>query len=98
MIENAPGVISLAAASSNFGPIPKANVPEITVIPSAVGCVCGATFQPAGVFSRIVNGPGFAGSPSRRAACAPAGNDGGAGPHFKSAAAYTVCSILPAGC
>jgi hypothetical protein len=42
-----PVVISFAAASSNFVPVPRNTVPEITVIFSAVGWVCGATLYPS---------------------------------------------------
>src|SRR5438067_1545487 len=73
------------------------NEPEITVIPSAVGLVCAGILNPAGVLRRIVNGPSLPGSPSRTAILAPAGNDGGASLHFKSAAANMTCSDFAIG-
>src|SRR5690606_25715707 len=44
----------------------------------------------AGSLSRSTNGPSLAGLPRRTAACAPAGRDGGAAPHWTVSAATTV--------
>src|SRR2546423_9274417 len=66
-------------------------VPEITVICSDVGCVCGGTLYPAGFCNRAVNSPFFFGSPASTASFAPGGNPGGASPHFKSAGLTTTC-------
>jgi hypothetical protein len=52
---------------------------------------------PAGIWRRIVNGPAFPGSPARTAAFAPAGSEGGASPHFKSAAENMTCSDFATG-
>src|SRR4029077_12137836 len=72
------------------------NVPEITVICSDVGCVCGGTLYPAGVCNRTVNSPFLFGSPASTASFAPGGNPGGASPHFRSAALRTTCCSLVA--
>jgi hypothetical protein len=63
---------------------------EITLTNSSLECRCGGTTKPAGNFKRITNGPSFAGLPSRMAAWAPDGRDGGAGPHLTPSAGTTV--------
>src|SRR5437763_1422979 len=68
--------------SSNLSPMPTWTDPLSTVTCSLRACECGGILYPFGIFSRIVYGPGFIGSPSRTAICAPAGKAFGAGPHL----------------
>jgi hypothetical protein len=49
---------------------------------------------PAGAFNRAVNAPACVGSPFKTAIWPPAGNPGGASPHFKSAGLTTRCSAV----
>src|SRR5262245_5562454 len=79
-----------AAARSTFSPAPTANLPEITVTNSSLEWRCGGTVKPLGNLRRSTNGPSLAGLPSRTAAWAPLGSDGGAGPQLTASPATTV--------
>src|SRR5688572_16633098 len=46
---------------SNFSPMPRWNVPEMTVTCSTAGCQCGLIWKPSGSCRRMVNGPSCAG-------------------------------------
>src|SRR5947208_14601292 len=72
--------------------MPTSKVPRITVTCSGTGWKCGGMVYPSGNDSRMVNGPRWAGSPSRTASLAPAGSMRGAAFHFiESGTATTTC-------
>src|SRR5262249_27612971 len=83
--------MAVVFVSSSLSPVPRLNVPEITVRCSAVGCQWAATLYPSGAFNRIVNIPVFPGSPWRTAIFAPAGILGGASPHLISPSPMMTC-------
>src|SRR5262245_20239351 len=78
------------ASGSSFSPDPTANPPAMTVTNSSLECRCGGIANPAGNLRRSTKGPSLAGLPSRTAACAPGGREGGAGPHWTASPDTTV--------
>src|SRR5882724_990593 len=91
---NDPAGIGCVFARSNFSPIPKCSVPEITVTCSICVCQCGDTTNPSGIFKRIVNTPSFAGSPSSTTIAAPFWSESGPGPQTISDAANSSMSPM----
>src|SRR5438874_1359369 len=66
----------------------------MTVTCSGPGWKCGGMVYPSGSESRIVYGPGLAGSPSRTAIFAPVGSTGGAAFHvIESGTSTTTCCV-----
>src|SRR5216683_3117 len=91
---NEPVTSAVVDERSNRSPIPRCSVPLMTVACSVWVCQCGNTWRPSGNRRRIVNIPGWVGSPSRMAILAPFGNDGGPSFHSSSVPGKRAIGLL----